>query len=51
MKKVSKFIALLLAALMLMTSFAFAATGSKEEPAKPAPKAERPSIDIEVQSK
>ena len=35
MKKVSKFIALLLAALMLMTSFAFAATGSKEEPAKP----------------
>jgi hypothetical protein len=32
MKKVSKFIALLLAALMLMTSFAFAATGSKEEP-------------------
>ena len=31
MKKVSKFIALLLAALMLMTSFAFAAE-SKEEP-------------------
>ncbi len=34
MKKVSKFIALLLAALMLMTSFAFAATGSKEEPSR-----------------
>lgn len=33
MKKVAKFIALLLAVLMLMTSFAFAA-GSKEEPDK-----------------
>ncbi len=33
MKKVTKFIAVLLAALMLMTSFAFA-TGSKQEPSK-----------------
>ncbi len=32
MKKVSKFIALLLAALMLMTSFAFAASGSPSKP-------------------
>ncbi len=34
MKKTTKLIALLLAALMLMTSVAFAATGSKEEPSK-----------------
>ena len=34
MKRTTKLIALLLAALMLMTSVAFAATGSKEEPGK-----------------